>query len=61
MVLMVAAYVSINLIWMTQWTERDGWLGQIGKTEHAEREKERRREGIMNGWVDERMEDGGDG
>lgn len=36
---MVAAYVSINLIWMTQWSER-----------------KRGREGIMNGWMDERME-----
>lgn len=30
-VLIVAAYVCINLIWMTQWTERNGWLEEIGE------------------------------
>ena len=30
-VLIVAAYACINLIWMTQWTERNGWLEEMGE------------------------------
>lgn len=50
---MVAAYVSVNLIWGILWTERDGWTEQresdSKRRTRAERGRERRDDGGIEG------------